>query len=171
MVLNSPNSIKKSALPTVMLYGSYGYNGYGYDQSPNEFLDFYPMGFAGLKASYALFDGNITKKKKNIKLKELANNRLQLELLVDQNNLEVTNAKLQIDVSRNTVETTVSQISFANDIYTQTLLQHKEGTASLTDILLADNSLREAQQNNLSAIIDYLKADLNLKRLTGNFNN
>jgi OMF family outer membrane factor len=40
--------------------------------------------------------------------------------------------------------------------------------ASLTDILLADTALREAQQANISAIIEYLKADLELKKLTGN---
>ena len=40
--------------------------------------------------------------------------------------------------------------------------------ASLTDIVLADNALREAQQTYLSAVVDYLKADLELKKLTGN---
>jgi outer membrane protein TolC len=56
----------------------------------------------------------------------------------------------------------------AQTIYEQTILQQKQGTASLTDVLLADNALREAQQTYLSAVIDYLKADLELKKLTGN---
>jgi OMF family outer membrane factor len=47
-------------------------------------------------------------------------------------------------------------------------LQQKSGTASFTDVLLSDNALREAQQSNISAVIDYLKADLELKKLTGN---
>jgi outer membrane protein TolC len=34
--------------------------------------------------------------------------------------------------------------------------------------LLADNALREAQQTYLTTVIDYLKADLELKKLTGN---
>ena len=53
-------------------------------------------------------------------------------------------------------------------IYEQTIVQQKLGTATITDILLADNSLREAQQTYLSAVIDYLKADLELKKFTGN---
>jgi len=33
---------------------------------------------------------------------------------------------------------------------------------------MADNTVREAQKSYLNAIIDYLKADLELKKLTGN---
>ena len=65
----------------------------------------------------------------------------------------------------------MSQIKLSQTVYEQTILQQKQGTANLTDILLADNSLRESQQNYLSAVIDYLKANLELKKLTGNFSN
>ncbi len=162
------NTLKKSQLPSVVLYGSYGLTGYGYDQSPNEFLDFYPLGFVGVKATYSLFDGNVTKKKRRQKLREITNNNLQLELLKDQNNLQVNNAKLKIGVAIRTIETSQAQIDFAQSIYDQTIAQQKQGVASVTDVLLADTALREAQQNYLSAIIDYMKADLELKKLTGN---
>ena len=65
-------------------------------------------------------------------------------------------------------ETTTEQIELAQTIYEQTLLQQKQGTANLTDVLLADNALREAQQTYINAVIEYLKADLELKKLTGN---
>jgi biotin carboxyl carrier protein len=82
--------------------------------------------------------------------------------------MQVENAKLQREVAKKSVETTTEQIELAQTIYEQTILQQKQGTASLTDVLLADNALREAQQTYLSAVIDYLKADLELKKLTGN---
>ena len=78
------------------------------------------------------------------------------------------NAKMQKEVAKKTVETTTEQIQLAQTIYEQTILQQKQGTASLTDVLLADNALREAQQTYLTAVIDYLKANLELKKLTGN---
>ena len=56
----------------------------------------------------------------------------------------------------------------AQTVYEQTNLQLKEGTSGLSDLLLADNTLREAQQSYLSAVVEYLKADLELKKLTGN---
>ena len=162
------NTLKKSQLPTVMLYGSYGAIGYGYDKSPNEFLNFYSMGFAGIKASYNLFDGNIIKRKKNIKKREIANNALQLELLKDQNELKIKNAELKIAIARKSVETIQSQIDFAKSIYDKTVLQQKQGMASTNDVLLADNKVRQAQQDYISAIVEYLKADLELKKLSGN---
>jgi OMF family outer membrane factor len=76
--------------------------------------------------------------------------------------------KMKIGVAKKFVESTTEQVELAKTIYESTTLQQKQGNASLNDILLADNALRESQQNYLAAIIDYLKADLELKKLTGN---
>jgi OMF family outer membrane factor len=70
--------------------------------------------------------------------------------------------------AQQTVENTLAQIKSSETVYNQVVLQQKQGTASLTDILLADNSLRESQQNYLSAVVEFLKAELELKKLTGN---
>ena len=70
--------------------------------------------------------------------------------------------------AQQTIDNTLEQIKLSESVYLQTMIQQKEGTANLTDVLMADNVLREAQQNNLSAIIEYLKANLELKKLTGN---
>lgn len=161
-------TLKNSRLPTIALYGAYGTIGYGYDSKPNEFLDFYPLSFAGVQLSYPLFNGTVTKRKINQKKLELKNNVLQSELIGEQNNMQVVNAKQQKMIAQTSVETSKSQIELAQSIYKQTVLQQVHGTANLTDILLADNSLRESQQTYLSAIVDYLKADLELKKLTGN---
>ena len=67
-----------------------------------------------------------------------------------------------------TVETSLLQIDMAKSIYENTELQRQNEVSTLNDVLMADTALREAQQNYLSAIIDYLKADLELKNLTGN---
>jgi OMF family outer membrane factor len=115
-----------------------------------------------------LFSGTVTLRKINQKRLELQNNELQLALLTDQNNLQVQNAKLQRKVTLKSIETTTEQIELAQSIYEQTVIQQKQGTANLTDVLLADNTLREAQQNYLSNIVEYLKVDLELKKITGN---
>ncbi len=163
------NTLNKSRfLPSLNLIGTYGTTGFGYNGMPNSFLNFYPIGFAGIQLSYPLFNGTVTQRKLNQKRYELQNNELQFELNTEQNNMEVENAKLQRMVAKKSVETTIEQIELAKTIYEQTILQQKQGTAKLTDVLLADNALREAQQNYLTAVIDYLKADLELKKLTGN---
>ena len=163
------NTLNKSRyLPSLNLFANYGTTGFGYNGKPNGFLDFHPIGFAGIQLSYPLFSGTVTERKINQKTLELKNNELQMGLINEQNYLQVENAKLQRKTAKNTVETLTEQIQLAQIIYEQTIVQQKLGTATLTDILLADNSLREAQQTYLSAVIDYLKADLELKKFTGN---
>ena len=163
------NTLNKSRyLPSLNLFANYGTTGFGYNGKPNGFLDFYSIGFAGIQLSYPLFSGTVTERKINQKALELKNNELQMGLINEQNYLQVENAKLQRKTAKNTLETLIEQIQLAQIIYEQTIVQQKLGTATLTDILLADNSLREAQQTYLSAVIDYLKADLELKKFTGN---
>ena len=155
-------------LPSLNLIGMYGTTGFGYDKQPNDFLKFYPISFTGIQFTYPLFNGTVTNRKINQKKLELKNNELQYELLTQQNNLQVVNSKLQKKVAQKSVETTMQQIKLARIIYEQTILQQKQGIANLTDVLLADSALREAQQAYLSALIDFLKADLEIKKLTGN---
>ncbi|HEY9115092.1 MAG TPA: TolC family protein [Bacteroidales bacterium] len=161
-------TLKNSRLPSLALYGTYGTNGYGYTEKPNQFLDFHPIGFAGLQLSIPLFNGTTTQKKIKQKKIEIQNSELQVSLLSEQNDMQVLNASQKRIVAQSSVKTISQQIELAKSVYNQTVLQQKQGIANLTDVLLADNTLREAQQNYLTAVIDYLRADLELKKLTGN---
>lgn len=167
---NELKTIHQSAyLPSLNLLGSYGTMGFGYDKSPHSFLKFFRTGFAGLQLSYPIFNGTVTKRKLSQKQLELKNNELQAAFIADKNKMEIDNSEKQRATAFKAVDNTTRQMQLAATIYAQTLLQQKEGTASLTDVLLSDNTLRETQQNYLTAIVDYLKADLALKQLTGNF--
>jgi len=168
LLKNDLSNLKKSGLPTIALFGTYGTNGFGYDKKPENFLKFHPIGFAGIQFTYPLFDGNILRRKKNQKAIELKNNELQLELITEQNDMQIGNAMNQKGVAQNSILLNQSQIEQAQSIYEQTIIQQKQGVANLNDVLMADNALREVQQSYLSLVVDYLKADLELKKLTGN---
>ncbi len=169
LVENEIKTLNRSRfLPSAFIYGSYGTMGYGYDRKPNDFLDFYNMGFAGLKVTYPLFSGTTTLRKVKQKKLELKNYELQKELISDQTNLQIESATMQRNIAQESILTNEKQVTLASSIYQNTVLQHKQGTVNLTDVILADNKVREAQQNYLTALIDYLKADLSLKQLTGN---
>lgn len=171
-LLNSElSTLRNSRLPSVSLFGTYGQTGFGYDQQPNDFLKFFPSSFAAVQVSYPLFNGTITQRKIKQKRLEIQNNQLQLSMVTDQNYMLIENAKRQLFIAQRTVENTTAQIKLAQSVHDQTVLQQQNGTATLTDLLLSDNALREAQQTNISAIIDYLKAGLELKKLTGNISN
>lgn len=165
LLLSELNTLKRSKLPSLSLFGTYGKTGFGYDKQPNDFLKFYPIGFAGIQLSYPLFNGTVTQRKINQKKLEIKNSELQVQIVTEQNAMQTENTRRQILIAQKTVKTTTAQIDLAKSVYEQTVLQQKQGTASLTDVLLADTALREAQQNYLSAVVDYLKADLELKKL------
>jgi len=166
-LLSELSTLKRSKLPSLSLFSTYGKTGFGYDKQPTDFLKFYPIGFAGIQLSYPLFNGTVTQRKINQKRLEIKNSELQVQLVTEQNTMQIENAKRQLSVAQKSITTSTSQIELAKTVYAQTFLQQKQGTASLTDVLLADSALREAQQNYLSALVEYLKADLELKRLSG----
>jgi OMF family outer membrane factor len=169
LLSNELSTLNKSRFwPSLNLIGMYGTTGFGYNGLPDSFLDFYPIGYGGIQLSYPLFNGTVTQRKISQKKHEIQNSELQSGLITEQNNMQVENAQIQRVVAKKSLETTAEQIELAKVIYEQTILQQKTGTASLTDVLLSDNALREAQQTYLSSVIDYLKADLELKKLTGN---
>lgn len=169
LLLTEISTLKKSRyFPSLYLFGTFGTTGFGYDKQPYNFLKFYPIGFVGIQLSYPLFNGTVTQRKLNQKRFELQNNELQLGLFTEQNSVQIENARLQKHIALKSIQSTTEQINLAQAIYVETILQQSQGTASLTDVLLADFALREAQQTYLSAIIEYLRADLELKKLTGN---
>ncbi|MCB9186472.1 MAG: TolC family protein [Flavobacteriales bacterium] len=168
-VLNTElSTLKRSRIPSVSVFGSYGVTGFGYDESPNEFLDFYPIGLAGLKLNVPIFNGTVTTRKINQKKLELKNNELLSESLTDRTTIQLVNAQEQKLTAEQTMQNYMAQTALAQQVYEQTLLQHRQETASLTEVLLADNELRKTQQNYLNALIDYFKADLELKKISGN---
>lgn len=164
---NELSTLKKSSLPTVALFGTYGVNGFGYDKKPDNFLKFHPIGFVGVQLTYPLFDGNVLRKKQVEKKIEIQNNELQQSLVTEQNTMQIANALNQRNTAQKSIMLTEKQIQQAQSIYEQTIMQQKEGVASLNDVLAADNALREVQQSYISAVVDYLKADLELKKVSG----
>lgn len=163
-------TISRMRIPVVSLYGVYGTTGYGFTGDPQSFLNFYPVGFAGIQLVYPLFNGFSINQKIDQKELEIENNQYQQDLINRQTNMQIDNAILQRSIAYNLVQSAQNQIQLGEEIYQQIKLQFEQETASLTEVLLADLSLRESQQIWINAIVDYFKADLELKKVSGNFN-
>ena len=161
--------VKGSRLPSVSLFGSYGTTGFGYDQEPNRFLNFYPLGFGGVKLTYPLFNGTVTQRIIDQKSIAVENARTSLALEQDRSDLELINAQLRWSNAKKNMSLTNEQMLFAKEILGQTLEEYKNELAGLTEVLLAENELQQAQQNYLTSIVEFLKADLALRKHSGNF--
>ena len=130
------STLKRSKLPSLSLFGTYGKTGFGYDKQPNDFLKFYPIGFAGIQISYPLFNGTVTQRKLNQKRLEIKNSELQVQLVTEQNTMQIENVKRQLSVAQKSITTSISQIELAKTLYAQIFLQQKQGTASLTECFI-----------------------------------
>jgi outer membrane protein TolC len=161
-------STKKSIIPTLSIYGNYGTMGYGYNQNNNSFLNFYPIGFAGLKMNYQIFNGNANKHKINQHQFQLQNIQIQGDLIQEKRKIEIKSAFEQEQVNKQLLETAIKTIDMAKQIFTATLLGHEEGVRNYAEIIQANNTLREAQQNYISILVDTYKNQLLIKQLTGN---
>ncbi len=161
---------KLNRLPSLSAYAMYGTTGMG-TTGDNSFFNFYPIGSVGVKLSVPLFSGTVTQHKINQQKIELNKSTLQQEIAIDKNRMEIENARKQYRAAKDFAITTLSQIKLANNIYSQTVLQNQLGVASLTDVLIANNSIRDAQQQYSSALINLFRAELEIKRVTGNLTN
>ena len=161
---------KLNRLPSLSAYALYGTTGMG-TTGDNSFFNFYPIGSVGVKLSVPLFSGTVTQHKINQQKIELNKSTLQQEIAIDKNRMEIENARKQYRAAKDFAITTLSQIKLANNIYSQTVLQNQLGVASLTDVLIANNSIRDAQQQYSSALINLFRAELEIKRVTGNLTN
>ena len=163
------NTLQKTRyLPSLNAFATYGTTGYGYDREPNQFLNFYPKGLAGIQLSMPLFNGMVTKRKIEHKQLEIDATSLQLELIQDQTEVNIENAIKEKDNANRSMEIVEEQLKLAQSIYDQTILLHQEGMVSLTDVIMVENELNKAQMDYLATIIEYLKADLKLKKESGN---
>jgi outer membrane protein TolC len=160
---------KRSRLPSISLFGSYGTTGFGSDQEPNRFLNFYPVGFGGIRLTYPLFNGTVTQRVINQKSIAEQNAKTHAEFTQDESKLAFLNARLKLNAAYANVSQTTKQVDFADEIFQQTLNEYKQEMASLTELLMSDSELQQAQMEYLNAVIEYLKADLSLKKLSGNF--
>jgi OMF family outer membrane factor len=110
----------------------------------------------------------VTKHKIDGKKIEVNKTIIQKEIITEKANLDLVNAEMQLNIANTTIATVNTQIELAKKIYDNTVLQNQQGMANITDLLLADNSLRESQQNYIVALINLRRAELEYKRVTGN---
>ena len=159
---------KSRYIPDVGVVGSYGVSGFGYDQEPNRFLNFYPVSFVGIKFSYPIFNGTVAHKQVLQKKLEIENIELQQELTLDARDLAIESALSKLKNSLSQVEISLLQLELSNNILKDEILMHKEGISSTNDVLRAQNELIVANQTYLTNLANCFAADLELKKTTNN---
>lgn len=158
--------LKRSRLPSLHGYGLYGSTGFGPIGTEGRY-DLYPVSYFGATLHVPLFNGTVITKKVRQKELELERAGLLRDAVADREGLEQRRATRDEALALRTLTDAEAQLALAERIRRSTLLQHTEGLATLTDLVLADQAVREGQQLYIDALVQLRKAQLELARLNG----
>jgi outer membrane protein TolC len=148
----------------------YGYNIAGrnpidsWQQRPTE--PTYSAG-ASIKVPLLIFDGGIIRENKVRALIGIEQAEANLKESQETIAFEVKNNLIAMDNSRERVEIGQSSVDLARESLRIAEMRYGLGVSSYLEVTDARNNLRTAEINNLSAIINYNNAKINVYRVLG----
>ncbi len=156
--------------PTLSLTANYGYSGIGTDFP---WFQNYPGAYwsnfsaVGLKLNVPIFNGFSIRSKTRQAQNQIDQFEVDFENTKLALNLEIQNAITQITNSLIMLKTQEENVGLAKDVLSNIENNYKNGLASLTDLLDAETSYADAQNNYTTAIIDYKLAEVQLIKAKG----
>ena len=164
-------SIEAGYYPTLSLSAGYNFIGQGpqipIGAKPADGVYWSDFSSIGLNLRVPIFTGFGTRAKvrqADINLKTIKEDLDDTKLALD---LSFANAKTQIENSLITITSQKENAQLAKEVLENTRNNYVQGLASLTDLLDAENSLTEAQNNYTSAILEYKLAEIQLIKSKG----
>lgn len=156
--------------PSLSLNANYGYLGIG-DKFPwfQSYPDAYWSDFAsvGLNLRIPVFNGGVVKsrvKQAQIDIEKLEVTKRDTRLALD---LSLQNAITQLNNSLITLNTQKENVNLAQEVLSNVENNYKFGLATLTDLLDAETSYTDAQNNHTNALLDYKIAEIQLIKAKG----
>ncbi|NTS40397.1 TolC family protein [Flavisolibacter sp. BT320] len=164
-------SIKAEYYPSLSLGSNYSYQGIGNSmpigKGQAKGVNWFDVASVSLNLRIPIFNGGATKsriKQTEVSIKkveeDIANTKLGLDLAFE-------NAKTQINNSIITLNAQRKNVQLAQDVFSNTQNNYNNGLASLTDLLNAETSLTEANNNYSSALLNYRVAEIQLIKSQG----
>jgi len=157
--------------PTLSLTAGYNYIGQGPElpwfKKPSDGVYWSDYSTIGLNLNIPIFSGFGTRAKvrqADVELRKTAEDIKDTKLSLD---LAYQNARTQITNSLITIDNQKENAQLAKEVLDNTQNNYKQGLATLTDLLDAENSYIEAQNNYTSALLDYKLAEVQLIKAKG----
>lgn len=156
-------SIKAKGVPVVSAFARYGLNGFG-TEFDKLFTRQFDYSTVGLKVSWSLFDGFRRNAQYKQALYQKENAKLNQEISLSNESLQYQNAESQYKQASSTLNTNRDNVTLAAQVYDNVSLQYKEGVGSLSDLLNAESSYSDAQNNYIQSLIRFYLAQLELEK-------
>ncbi len=157
--------------PSLALSANYGYLSMGerfpYFAGPSKGVNGSDFSAITLNLRVPIFSGFATRSK--IRQAQVDIDKFEADLADTKLalNLAVENAYTQINNAVITLASQKSNMELANQVLENVENNYKNGLASLTDLIDAENSFADAQNNHTAALLDYKLAEVQLKKANG----
>jgi outer membrane protein TolC len=162
---------KSEYYPSLSLSGNYSYQGLGNKQplfkGKEQGVNWVDAAAVSLNLRIPIFNGFATKsriKQANIGIEKIREDKANAKLAL---NLAFENARTQINNSIITLNAQKENMKLAQEVFTNTQNNYNNGLATLTDLLNAETSLMEANNNYSSALLNYRLAEVQLIKSQG----
>lgn len=160
-------SMKAAYYPSLSFGGDIGYQGFGQGIPGSNDFKWFPTSGLGLNLSIPIFNGGSTKAKINqatIQIKQLQvdieDTRLGLNLANENAKAQIKNSLLTVDANRRNVE-------LSKEVLDDTQNNYRNGLATLTELLDAENALATAENNLNTSLLNYKIAEIQLIKANG----
>jgi outer membrane protein len=160
-------SIRDQRYPTLGLYARYGANGFGSESITGAYDPLLDYSAIGLKLSWNLFGGFRNSAQLKRATLDVYNLQENLKLNEERQKLQYQNAGAAVARAQRTIATNRSNMELASEVYENATLQYRQGVASISDLLNAELSYREAQNNYINSLLDFYLADLDVQKANG----
>ncbi|MBB2950019.1 MULTISPECIES: TolC family protein [unclassified Sphingobacterium] len=167
------NAMKAELYPKLSFSGNLGYLGMGPTFpifTKNEGVKWSGFSGLGLNLSIPIFTGGTTKAKINQATIQLKQAQVDLEDTKLALSLSNENAKSQITNSLLTINSNRENVQLAKEVLDNTQNNYKNGLATLTDLLDAENAYADAQNNLSTSLLNYKVAEVQLIKAKGELN-
>jgi outer membrane protein TolC len=163
-------SIMARGIPSLSAFARYGVNGFG-KEFEKVFENQYGFSTIGLKLSWNLFNGFTRNAQYQEAIIQMRNAQLNQKITAANENLQFQNAQSQLLSVQKMLSTNKENVNLASEVYDIATLEYKEGTGSLSDLLNAETSYQDAQNNYIQSLIKYYLAQLDMERTNNNLEN
>lgn len=163
-------SFQAEYYPTLSLSGNYSYQGLGNVfpiGAENGEANWFEVATIGLSLRVPIFNGFATNSR--IQQSKIAIEKMEedISLTKESMNLAYENAITQLSNNLLNLSAQKQNMELAEDVYNNTAQNYNTGLTSLTDLLFAENSLTEAQNNYLTELLKYKLAELQVMKSRG----
>lgn len=127
----------------------------------------FPNMMIGLSLNVPIFDG--LKRSSQLKQKNIAMEQLKLdqEKTSRQLTLQYQNAIYTIEQNRSNFANQKDNLGYANQLYDAVKFTYNEGMSNITELINAENSLKEAQNNYLNSLMKIKVSELDELYISG----